>query len=62
MDFSISSRLSPDGTTVARLNGPTVDLIDSRTGERRTGASHRSRLQRRSVVQRRWTAICGQRR
>ncbi len=33
MDFSLSSWLSPDGTTVARLNGPTIDLIDSRTGE-----------------------------
>ena len=33
MDFTLSSRLSPDGSTVARLNGPTVDLIDSRTGE-----------------------------
>ena len=33
MDFSLSSWLSSDGTTVARLNGPTVDLIDSRTGE-----------------------------
>ena len=33
MDFTISSRLSPDGTTVARTNGPAVDLIDSRTGE-----------------------------
>ena len=33
MDFYISSRLSPDGKTVASVNGPTVDLIDSRTGE-----------------------------
>ena len=33
MDFTISSRLSPDGTTVASMNGPTIDLIDSRTGE-----------------------------
>ena len=33
MDFYISSRLSPDGSTVASVNGPTVDLIDSRTGE-----------------------------
>ena len=33
MDFTLSSRLSPDGTTVARTNGSTIDLIDSRTGE-----------------------------
>ena len=31
--FSLGSWLSPDGSTVARLNGPAVDLIDSRTGE-----------------------------
>ena len=33
MEFSISSWLSPDGNTVASVNGPAVDLIDSRTGE-----------------------------
>ncbi len=33
MDLSLSARLSPDGTTVARVIGPTVDLIDSQTGE-----------------------------
>ena len=32
-NFSILSRLSPNGSTVARRNGPVVDLINSRTGE-----------------------------
>ena len=30
--FSVGSWLSPDGSTVARLNGPAVELINSRTG------------------------------
>ena len=33
MDFSVGSWLSPDGSTVARLNGPAVELTDSRTGD-----------------------------
>ena len=33
MDFSVGSWLSPNGSTVARLNGPAVELTDSRTGD-----------------------------